>query len=503
MSRSSRRQGKPKSRKPDRPQVVPPQDQEAPSSTGRRLLLLLVVGVALVAVAVAVRMRVSSNPLLRIPPIETADLLPAVAKEIEQKQAAIVARPDAPEAWGDYGLVLLAHGFRREAGDCFAEAERLDDADYRWPYYLGVTMGIWDTEISLAALERAVEKEPSRLSVRMRLAEWMFDLRRLDDCERQVTVALAHHPDSPRVQLLHARLLFQRGDIQEALAWAKRVAGSPKGNRHDAHDLLAQIYQMLGKREEAAAEVERAEKLPQGVEVWDDPEMGYGATFLRDASVLHALADISRSRGDMDRCLQTLRQAIASEPDNVRGKEKLAAALVDANRYDDAAQFLDRTIAEHADSPKLALLRGRVYVAQGDPNRARQQFERAIKLKPDYDDALMQLGQALMALRDYPPAIQALGEAVRLSPTSVEACDLLGQALVTEKKYPEAVEAFRQACQLTPENVTLRQRLVAALLAAGQPAEAAEQLREAARFEKDPTRAEELLKRAEREAERR
>ena len=37
-----------------------------------------------------------------------------------------------------------------------------------------------------ARFERAVEKAPTRLSVRLRLAEWLFDLRQLEECERHV-----------------------------------------------------------------------------------------------------------------------------------------------------------------------------------------------------------------------------------------------------------------------------------------------------------------------------
>jgi predicted Zn-dependent protease len=111
--------------------------------------------------------------------------------------------------------------------------------------------------------------------------------------------------------------------------------------------------------------------------MWDDPEMGFGAIYLRDASMLNTLAEISRARGDMDGCLQRLRQIVKSEPNNFIGKEKLAATLVEAQRYDEAQSFLDKAVGQHPDSPDFLYLRGRVHMAKGEKDQARQRFERS------------------------------------------------------------------------------------------------------------------------------
>ena len=79
--------------------------------------------------------------------------------------------------------------------------------------------------------------------------------------------------------------------MQESLTWAQRAASSPQGNRRDVHELLARIYQRLGDPDAAAVEIEQTEMLPPGVAVWDDPEMGFGAMYLRDASMLNTLAE--------------------------------------------------------------------------------------------------------------------------------------------------------------------------------------------------------------------
>ncbi len=195
MDRGSRQHVSAKGQRPEQPARAPtPRPQ--PGSRGRLIVLLLSLAVVLAAVAGWARLRVGANTPVRIPPVETAELLPAVAQEIREKQARIVENPTQAEAWGEYGLVLLAHGFRKEAGDCFEAAEGREPADYRWPYYLGMTMGVWDADKSRRAFQRAVEKAPTRLSLRLRLAEWLFDLRQLEECEQHLDIALEQDPGS-------------------------------------------------------------------------------------------------------------------------------------------------------------------------------------------------------------------------------------------------------------------------------------------------------------------
>ena len=176
-------------------------------------------------------------------------------------------------------------------------------------------------------------------------------------------------------------------------------------------------------------EIEQTEMLPPGVVVWDDPEMGFGAKYLRDASMLNTLAEISRARGNMEGCLQRLRQIVKSEPNNFIAQQKLAATLVEVKRYDEAQKFLDQALSEHPDSADLLYLRGQVHLARGQRDLARQCFERAIELKPDYERAFTALGQVRIESGDPGAAIAALREAIRLRPTSVEAYRSLGQAL--------------------------------------------------------------------------
>jgi len=425
-SRRARRQQHRQTQTPASEPAVsaPPVATTMPSSAPRRrkwrFAVLVLAGILLIGAAAWFRAQATSDPLLRMPSIEPEGLSPNVAEAIHEGQVAILNDPNSADAWGTYGLVLLAHEFRREALTSFQEAERLAPEDYRWSYYLGMTQGMSDAEKAAAAFERAVRKAPERNSVRLRLAEWYFDLRRLDACQQQVQMALKQQPDSPRAQLIMAHLYYERGDMKTSLEWALKAANSPRGNRRDVHELLARLYQRLGDRAAARTQVQLAEKLPLGVAVWNDPEMFIGATYVQDASVLNALAAASRARGDLDRCLQLMYQVVEFDPRNVLWKEKLARTLIVYQKYEEALRFLQGARKDHPASAELALLQGRALLAVGKAQEARVALQEAVQKKPDYGEALDYLGRVLNAGGDFVNARQAWQKSLALQPDDVD-----------------------------------------------------------------------------------
>lgn len=458
-----------------------------------RLVLAAALAAVLVATAAWMQLQRNDHRTHAIPQVATDGLLQPVAQELDEMHAAVLDEPDSAAAWGQYGLVLLAHGFRREAGDCFAAAEELEPQNYHWPYYLGVAMDIWDAQLALEAYRRAVQNAPTRIAVRLRLAEWLFDLRQLDECQRHVQRALQQDPDSERAQLLEARLSFQRGALEESLRWARQAASSPQGNRRVVHELLARIYQRLGDTEAAAAEIERTEALPPDLAMWDDPEMGFGAQYLRDASVLNTIAELCRARGDMEGCLQRLRQIVASEPENLIAKQKLAAVLLADQRYDEAQTFLERSLAAHPDSADLQYLQGLAHLARGAYERAERCFMKAIELKPDYEKAYSSLGQAHLAAGDPAAAVAALRQAIQLSPDSVDAHRSLARALVLTQQPDEAIAILQRATTLDTADDALRRQLIDTLLDAGRRTDAIRQLHAMEQRARDPRPFRELL----------
>lgn len=84
-------------------------------------------------------------------------------------------------------------------------------------------------------------------------------------------------------------------------------------------------------------------------------------------------------------------------------------------------------------------------------DRARRYYDQAVKLKPDYAEAINNLGTVHYAKKSYRRAISYYRRALRLSPEAASIYSNLGTALFARKQYPQATEAFQTALRLDPD----------------------------------------------------
>ena len=91
-----------------------------------------------------------------------------------------------------------------------------------------------------------------------------------------------------------------------------------------------------------------------------------------------------------------------------------------------------------------------VYRASGDFVRAEESCRAAIRIWPDYPEALLGLGTALTALKRPEEAVVPLRRAVELQPSFVVAINNLGIALRELGQTQEALVQFRCAVDVEP-----------------------------------------------------
>jgi tetratricopeptide (TPR) repeat protein len=84
-------------------------------------------------------------------------------------------------------------------------------------------------------------------------------------------------------------------------------------------------------------------------------------------------------------------------------------------------------------------------------DNAKKSYDRALKVKRDYAEALNNIGTVYYAKKSYRRAISYYQKALRLSPGSASVYSNLGTALFARKKYDDATEAYQKALALDPE----------------------------------------------------
>lgn len=103
------------------------------------------------------------------------------------------------------------------------------------------------------------------------------------------------------------------------------------------------------------------------------------------------------------------------------------------------------------DSAVLANKIGIAYHQLMQLDQARKQYERAIRLNPQYPEAINNLGTVFYAKKSYRRASSQYLRALRLTPNSASIYSNLGTAYFARKKYDEASQAYQKALQLDPD----------------------------------------------------
>ena len=104
-----------------------------------------------------------------------------------------------------------------------------------------------------------------------------------------------------------------------------------------------------------------------------------------------------------------------------------------------------------ADSAIIANKTGIAFHQMMELDLARRNYERALKLDPQYSEAVNNLGTIFYARKNYRKAVKYYNRALKLKPNSASIYSNLGTAQFARKKYKQALEAYDTALSLDPE----------------------------------------------------
>jgi tetratricopeptide (TPR) repeat protein len=403
--------------------------QAASSNLLRRIVpvLLVLVAVALLASAYLWWNRPSLEPL----PVVALESLSPRAEELIQRAAGEVQINDhSAAAWGALGSVLRAHDFGEEAEVCFRNAHRLDDADYRWPYLLGVSLAPRDDERALSFFRLAAQRGRNQPHVQLRLAEMLIDRRLYDEAAELVEQALRAAPDDPRGQLAQARLLFAEGKLEEARSWATKSAAGAR-DRRAPHLLLAQLCRRTGDKAGEADALEILATIPDGITPWEDPDVADMLALRQDGGTADTVVEMARSLSQQrrfDAAAAALRNELKKSPANERLHFELGVACYRQEQFQQAAAAFRRAIELKADYVDAHYNLGHTLLRRGEKEQARDAFAATVRLRPGHVFARINLADLLLQAGETKAAREHLEVAVKLAPGEQTAQELLRQA---------------------------------------------------------------------------
>jgi tetratricopeptide (TPR) repeat protein len=339
---------------------------------------------------------------------------------------------------------------------CFAQAEKLDPRDPRWPYLQGTGLISDDPEVAVGHLQRAVAlcgDTPD--APRLTLAEVCLLVGRLDEAESHFRQALAANPGGVRANLGLGRLALERGRPGDAVGPLEQAAAGPLAPRA-ARSLLAQARQQLGDAAAADREREQAQALP-GDPPWPDPFQEEVLALMSGRQARLSRLQTLHRQGRSADALALARQLEQEYPDlywlvearGRMGRGDLAGAETALRK---AVELAPESVEAHFD---LAT----VLAEQRNLSAATTAFRRVTELEPGYGPAFLRLGHCLLALGDRAAAVRAFEAAVRTMPQQPDARRDLAAALAQDGRPDEAAAQLRYALQLNPKDAKAREML--------------------------------------------
>jgi tetratricopeptide (TPR) repeat protein len=257
-------------------------------------------------------------------------------------------------------------------------------------------------------------------------------------------------------QLVRAKALLGAGSLEEAISLIRSILNKDDQNA-EAHLLLGSALALVPRRSEALIELRRA------IELRPDSAPAYNTLGI----ALARFAEPQTAR-------ESFEKAIELDPQFVEPYVNLTLVLAQLKEFALAVDCISRAIELQGNSLAAAyshFLKGRLHDEQDMPEKAAQEFTKAIELRPDYAEAYLELGTMRRKLQDSEGALKAFQKAVELAPNDPAARYRLGREYLQSGAALKAIEQLREAFRLAPDNRTVLYNLARALHEAGRAEE--------------------------------
>lgn len=198
-----------------------------------------------------------------------------------------------------------------------------------------------------------------------------------------------------------------------------------------------------------------------------------------NADILHLLGILACQRGDPDRAVHLIGEAIAREPQRASYHANLAVALRQLGRPAAVLEALARAQALAPEDAGIAYNLGAALQAEGRHADAVPHYERVLAILPDDADALSNLGHALLQTGRVDEALAPLRRAVARAPAHAAARTNLGLALLRSGDAAGAQDCLRQVAAARPDDAAAHLNLGLALRAGGRFGDAIAAFRQA------------------------
>ena len=170
-----------------------------------------------------------------------------------------------------------------------------------------------------------------------------------------------------------------------------------------------------------------------------------------DPNILTLLGLAYEAAGNSQKALDSYEAAVRAEPENPDRYLDYTRLLMDLDRYDVAAQIVQRGMKDTPDAYGLNVRLGSIQMIQGRYDQARQSFQEAIQTHPEIALGHVAMAQSYMRQGRDAEACQVLATSRKIATPDAMLEFVYGLVLSHSSEPEEAIAAFKRAIALNPE----------------------------------------------------
>lgn len=392
------------------------------------------------------------QPIPTIPePDDVAQLGATVRAELRSRLA-LARQPDrTPDALGRLGVFYEAYGYSSHALDCYALAMDADPQNPRWRYHWAIVARIrGDADAAIEAMRLVTQRETEYGPAHERLGLMLLAKGANAEAEQSYQRVITLHPEATSGYVGLGRAMLASGKLEEA-AEQFRVALNKDMRSGQAHYLLGQTYQRLGRTQDARSEFARGAR--SAADALPDPWRGDLTTALVGPKARLAYARYLAQSGRVDESIEILTGLVAVFPTDVDMANSLAVAYLQNGQPEQALPVLHAA----ADTGRRSYLTyahlATTLIKIGDLDAALDFAVEATEISPMTARGYFVKGQVLNLLKRDDEALLALRKAAELDPRQGEVHFRLGLTAARVGRHDEAIESLETAATFSPDSV--------------------------------------------------
>lgn len=293
----------------------------------------------------------------------------------------------------------------------------------------------------LEELKDKIASNPKDADAYYNLGIYYYQNGEINNCIDPLHKALEIKPNDEDANLLIGSAFLQLGKLPEAeKAFLKTLSINPKNI--DANNNLSLVYFNQKRNDDAIARLQD--------NLRNDPD---------NLETLNNLGLIYTKLGKIPDAINQYRRLLKINPRHAPTYNRLAFLFFQQQAYDDVIRMYKQAKGYISDSTMLTNL-GFAYFYKGNIEEAYQNFNQANQINPGDPEVHYGLGLVAYKNADLDIAIQELKQAVKLRPNYIEAMMQLAMTFEDQGEYIKALAYYQHVLKSAPDSALAKQNYV-------------------------------------------